>query len=87
MPVNAQQKTFTEGIVVSRTSFPGHALNDLLKKLDFENGDFLDQHHVIQALKKHQKSIKAENEQQIKDVFFVSGIMVLPAYSKIYFLP
>ncbi|MFN2440122.1 MAG: hypothetical protein ABR503_13040, partial [Chitinophagaceae bacterium] len=35
----------------------------------------------------HQQSIKSENEQQIKDAFFVSGIMVLPAYSKMYFTP
>jgi len=76
---------FTEGIIYSRTSFPGHPLNDSLKKLDFESGDFLDQHHAIQALKKHQQSIKGANEQEIKDAFFVSGIMVMPAYSKMYF--
>lgn len=78
---------FTEGLVYSRTTFPGHPLNDSLKKLDYESGDFLEQFNVIQALKKHQKSIKAENEQGIKDVFFVSAIMILPAYSKMYFTP
>jgi len=78
---------FTEGTIYSRASFPGHPLNDSLKKLDFESGDFLDQHHVIQALKKHQQSINGENEQEIKDAFFVSGIMVLPVYSKMYFTP
>ncbi len=81
------QKTFSEGIIVSRSSFPGHPLNDSLKSLDFESGDFLDQYHVIQALKKHQRSIKGENEQEIKDAFFVSGIIVMPAYSKMYFTP
>ena len=79
--------TFTEGFIYSRASFPGHPVNDSLKKLDFESGDFLDQHHVIQALKKHQQSIKGENEQEIKDAFFVSGIMVIPAYSKMFFSP
>jgi hypothetical protein len=74
-------------MIYSRASFPGHALNDSLKKLDYESGDFSDQYHVIQALKKHQQSIKGENEQEIKDAFFVSGIIVMPAYSKIYFSP
>lgn len=78
---------FTEGLLYSRTSFPGHPLNDSLKKLDYESGDFLDQDHVIQALKTHQQSIKGENEQEIKDAFFVSGIMILPAYSKMYYTP
>ncbi|MGZ8550342.1 MAG: hypothetical protein ACXWV2_06760, partial [Chitinophagaceae bacterium] len=82
---NTLTAPFTEGIVYSRASFPGHPLNDSLKKLDFESGNFLDQYHVIQALKKHQQSIKGENEQEIKDAFFVSGIMVMPAYSKLYF--
>jgi len=89
---NAQQiankpspKNFSEGIIYSRTSFPGHPLNDSLKTLDFESGDFVDQYKVIDALKKHQKSIKGETEQQIKDAFFVSGMMVIPAYSKMYF--
>jgi hypothetical protein len=85
--INAQPKKFTEGIVYSRTSFPGHPLNDSLKKLDYESGDFLEQYGVIQDLKKHQKSIKEQDEQGIKDAFFVSGIMVMPAYSKMYFTP
>lgn len=76
---------FTEGIVYSRTSYPGHPLNDSLKKLDYESGDFVEQYNVIQALKKHQQSIKEQDEQAIKDAFFVSGIMVMPAYSKMYF--
>lgn len=78
---------FGEGIIYSRTSFPGHPLNDSLKKLDYESVDFIEQYNVIQALKTYQKSIKAENEQQIKDVFFISGIMVIPAYQKMYFTP
>jgi len=78
---------FTEGVVYSRTSFPGHLLNDSLKTLDFESGDFVEQYKVIDALKKHQKSIKGETEQEIKDAFFVSGMMILPAYSKMYFTP
>jgi hypothetical protein len=77
----------TEGIVYSRTSFPDHPLNDSLRKLDFESGDFLKQHNVIQDLKKHQQSYKSQNEQEIKDAFFVSGIIVTPAYSKMYFTP
>jgi len=77
--------SFTEGIIYSRASFPGHPLNDSLKTLDFETGDFSAQYHVIQDLKKHQQSIKAEQEQEIKDAFFVSAIMLLPAYSKMYF--
>ncbi len=79
--------SFNEGIVYSRTSFPGHPLNDSLKKLDFENGDFLQQNHAINALKKLQQSIKGTNEQEIKDAFFISGIMVMPAYSKMYYTP
>ncbi len=78
---------FTEGVVYSRTSFPGHPLNDSIKTLDFESSDFEEQYKVIDALKKHQKSIKAENEQDVKDAFFISGMMILPAYSKMYYTP
>ena len=87
--VNAQigKYKFTEGIVYSRASFPGHPVNDSLKKLDFESGDFLEQYAVIQDLKKHQKTIKSTNEQEIKDAFFISGMMLLPAYSKLYLSP
>jgi len=85
----AQKRTshFSEGLLYSKTTYPGHPLNDSLKKLDFENGDFVEQYNVIQDLKKHQKSITAQNEQDIKDAFFVSGIMILPAYSKMYYTP
>lgn len=85
---SAQTNTkFTEGVVYSRTSFPGHPLNDTLKTLDFESGDFVEQYKVINALKKHQKTITGTQEQDIKDAFFVSGMMVIPAYSKMYFTP
>jgi len=76
-----------EGFLYSRASFPGHPLNDSLKNIDYEKGDYLEQDHIIQALKKYQRSIKGEKEQDIKDAFFISGIMVLPAYSKMYFTP
>lgn len=84
---NTSLLKFNEGIIYSRTSFPGHPLNDSIKKLDFESGDFLDQYGVIQDLKKHQKSIKGENEKEIKDAFFISGMMLMPAYSKMYLSP
>lgn len=80
-----KQISFSEGIIYSRTSFPGHSINDSIKQLDFESGDFVEQYKVIDALKKHQKSIAGQNEQEIKDAFFVSGMMVIPAYSKMYF--
>jgi len=32
--------SFTEGIIYSRASFPGHPLNDSLKTLDFEQAIF-----------------------------------------------
>ncbi|MGZ5191620.1 MAG: hypothetical protein ACXWCZ_11420, partial [Flavisolibacter sp.] len=82
---NQLPATFSEGIIYSRTTFPGHPLNDSIKSLDFESGDFLQQHNVIQVLKKYQQSIEQNNEQSIKDAFFISGIMVLPIYSKLYF--
>ena len=87
---NIQQSpaaSFVAGIVYSRASFPGHPLNDSLVQLDFETGDFLDQYQVIQALKKHQQSIKGENEQEIKDAFFASGMVLMPVYSKMYLTP
>ena len=80
-------KPFNEGVIYSRTSFPGHPLNDTLKKIDFANGDFLAQYNLIQELKKHQQSIQGYNEQDVRDAFFASGMMILPLYSKTYFTP
>lgn len=82
---NGQTPKFTEGVVYSRTSFPGHPINDALKKLDYEKGDFVEQYNAIQALGKYQKSIKGENQQEINDAFFVSAIMLIPSYSKMYY--
>lgn len=78
---------FTEGVIYSKATFPGHALNDTFKKLDLENPEFLDQSNLIDALKKHQQSIQGMQEQQIKDAFFISGMMLLPVYSKMYYTP
>ena len=39
-PDKQSPKNLSEGIIYSRTSFPGHKLNDSLKSLAFENGDF-----------------------------------------------
>jgi hypothetical protein len=75
---------FSEGVVYSRATFPGHPLYASLKALDFQNGDFNKQSHTIKELKEYQQSIKQENEEGIKDAFFISGIMVLPQYSKMY---
>ena len=83
--VNGESKYFSEGIIYSRTSFPGHPLNDTIKALKFYNGDFNKQSRVIQALKEYQQSIKQEDEQSIKDAFFISAMMVLPQYSQMYF--
>ena len=66
-------KNISEGIVYSRTTFPGHKLNDSIKSLGFVNGDFVKQYDVIQALKKYQQLIGQVNEQEIKDAFFASG--------------
>lgn len=79
--------TFKEGILYSKTSFPNHPLNDTIKTLQFESSDFVEQYHVIQALKHHQQGIAARNNQEVKDVFFVSGMMVLPIYTKTYISP
>ena len=86
---NSNQKPdrFTEGIIVSRASFPGNPVNDSIKRLDFENGNSADNSYVIQALKKHQQSIKGENEQEIKDAYFISGIILMPVYSTMHFTP
>src|SRR5688572_21460884 len=72
--------SFTEGILYSRSTFPGHVLHDSLRNLYHEKGGALERDKVIQALKKHQQSIKGGNEQEIKDAFFISGIMVMPIY-------
>lgn len=79
------RSSFMEGTVYTKTTFPNHPLNEAIKDLQFETGDYTEQHGVIQALKKHQQSIGSKNEQEIKDAFFVSGMMVLPAYTKTYF--
>ncbi|HWJ90841.1 MAG TPA: hypothetical protein VNR87_07000 [Flavisolibacter sp.] len=79
-------KNFSEGIIYTRASFPGHALYNTLKAIEF-NGDLTKQLEAIDDLKKYQRSLAQENEQQIKDAFFVSGLMVLPQYSKMYFTP
>ena len=76
---------FSEGIIYSKTTFPGHALNETFKKLDLENPEFLDQSNLIDALKKYQQSINGMQEQDIKDGFFISGMMLLPVYSKMYY--
>ncbi len=76
-----------QGFLYSRTSFPGHPLNDSLKKIDYVGGDNQYQENVIQELKQYQRSIKGVNEQEIKDAYFISGIMVMPAYSRMYFNP
>ena len=77
---------FTEGIIYSRATFPGHLVNDSLKRLD-AGGDDADRHHVVQLLKKYQQSIKGENEQEIKDQFFISGMLLMPIYSQMYYSP
>jgi GLPGLI family protein len=77
--------TFSEGVISCKTSFPGHALNDTLNQLDLESGNAREQYKAIGILKRHQKSIAGENEQEIKDAFFVSGMMLMPLYSKMYF--
>lgn len=84
---NSSSNKFSEGIIYSRTTFPGHKLNDSIKSLDFETGDFVRQYDVIQALKKYQQTISQDNEQAIKDAFFISGMMVLPLYTKMYVSP
>jgi GLPGLI family protein len=78
---------FNEGVIHSKTSFPGHTSDEAYKKVDFESGDFNDQHNIIKDLKKHQQSLKQTNEQEIKDAFFASAITLLPAYSKMHFTP
>lgn len=78
---------FTEGIVYSKASFPGHPVNEAFKKVDFESGDFTDLNNVIEELKKYQKSIQGMQEQDIKDTYFASAITFLPVYSKMYFTP
>jgi GLPGLI family protein len=76
---------FSEGIISCKTSFPGHPLNDTLNQLDLESGDAGEYYKAISVLKKHQKSIAGVNEQEIKDAFFVSGMMLMPVNSKMYF--
>ena len=45
--------SFTEGILNSRSTLPGHVLHDSLKNLDHEKGDALDQYNT--ATKKPMK--------------------------------
>jgi hypothetical protein len=85
--VTGASSNISQAIIYSRATFPGHPLYASLKALDFQNGDFNKQSHTIKELKEYQQSLKQEDEQGIKDAFFISGIMVLPQYSKMYLTP
>lgn len=84
---NGTASGFSEGIIYSRTTFPGHVFHDSLKNLGFELNDLLQKHSIVEKLKKYQQSIQQDNEQSIKDAFFISGLMILPMYSKMYYSP
>lgn len=74
------EKGLLEGIVYSRTSFPGHPFDRLLKQIDFNKGSIDEQYKAIRD------SIKNE-EQVVSDPMYMLALALSPVVAKTYYAP
>ena len=83
--LSQQARSFSEGVIISRTVFTGHPLTEVLQQVSFRKDSAAERSEVIDALKRHQGSITGSTEQEVKDAFFVSAIMLMPIHTEFYY--
>lgn len=62
------------GVVYAKTSFPGHPIDPILKRIDFESGGINSQYSRI-------RDSIGLNSQTVEDPMYMAGIFLMPAYS------
>lgn len=73
-------KTFTEGVIYSRTSFPGHPVEGIIKQIDFNKGDIGDQYKSLRGTIADAPEVK-------NDQMYMMALALMPVFSKTFITP
>lgn len=88
-----KHKSFTEGVLYTRVSFPGNIMNELLAKIDFEKGNVPEQLKELQratASKAYTDKVAAQLNTMTADEKASMGTIMMaammsPLYAKIHY--
>lgn len=77
---NTSSPKFTEGIIYSKASFPGHPVEEILKRIDFNKGGIDNQYKALRET--------IANAPEVKDdQMYLMALALMPVFSKTFVTP